>query len=271
MRFSSGACLPGVAQRSDWSRTDFGCIFAPRTEQALRFGRNAHGKPWLSPPLPPTPAPPAPLCFSVAHAPGALLCAVSLGAEVGCDVEDASRGSDASGQRLARRYFTAAEAASLDALPPGESRRRRFIQMWTLKEAYVKALGRGIAAAPLNTFELALLAAAPQAALTAPMRVELSHIGTPHAVAPYDVSGAGGSLAAAPPHLAQPAAWRLALLELSACDHADAEHVASVCMGVHHADAPALALRCWRTVPMVSDEEVKPRVLALGGCSTAQH
>jgi 4'-phosphopantetheinyl transferase len=247
---------------------------------ALRFGRNAHGKPWLSAPLLDGLAAPAlapRLCFSVAHAPGALLCAVSLDADVGCDVEEASRGNAAVAQRLARRYFTPAEVAALDALPPGEPRRRRFLHLWTLKEAYVKALGRGIAHAPLNSFQLALHDDDDDAAAglrgDVPMRVGLQHLGAPHAVAPRgDEAVVGDALrSAAAAH--QPGAWRFALLQLcadgraaagsSSADSAGGGHVAAVCVGaVGGADAPPLVLRCWRTVPLSWDAHATPAQLA---------
>ena len=38
-----------------------------------------------------------------------------------------------------------------------EERARHFVRLWTLKEAYVKAIGRGIGARPgLNAFSLTL-------------------------------------------------------------------------------------------------------------------
>jgi 4'-phosphopantetheinyl transferase len=249
---------------------------------ALRFGRNAHGKPWLSAPLLERADADAPqlaprLCFSVAHAPGALLCAVSLDADVGCDVEAAARGNAAVAQRLARRYFTPAEVAALDALPPGEPRRRRFLHLWTLKEAYVKALGRGIAAAPLNSFQLALCdqqdggadadaAAAAGMRQNAPMRVGLQHMGAPHAVALRgDEADSLSGVAAAAQQ--QPGAWRFALLQLCAdghsADSAGAGHVAAVCVGAAAgADAHPLVLRCWRTVPLSWDAHATPAQLA---------
>jgi len=45
---------------------------------------------------------------------------------------------------LAQRFFSADEAAALAALPPPE-RSMAFLDLWTAKEAVVKALGRGIA------------------------------------------------------------------------------------------------------------------------------
>ena len=45
---------------------------------------------------------------------------------------------------VARRYFSAREVSALDALAP-EARPRRFLRLWTLKEAYLKAVGEGLA------------------------------------------------------------------------------------------------------------------------------
>jgi 4'-phosphopantetheinyl transferase len=61
---------------------------------------------------------------------------------VGVDIESGTR------QRpwlaLAQRYFTPREYAALAALPPGRLA-SAFVELWSCKEAVVKALGRGIA------------------------------------------------------------------------------------------------------------------------------
>jgi len=57
---------------------------------------------------------------------------------VGIDVEANERDLDAA--RLAERFFAATEAAALAALPE-RARRERFYDLWTVKEAIVKALG----------------------------------------------------------------------------------------------------------------------------------
>jgi len=50
--------------------------------------------------------------------------------------------------RLARRRFTPAEAALLEAEGDPERRAQLFMQLWTLKEAFVKAKGLGVSAPP---------------------------------------------------------------------------------------------------------------------------
>jgi 4'-phosphopantetheinyl transferase len=89
-----------------------------------------------------------PLAFNLSHTQGLVACAVARDAEVGVDVECVERVTD--GRDVAERYFSAAELAQLDACPE-EQRAARFIELWTLKEAYLKAIGSGLAR-PLDTF-----------------------------------------------------------------------------------------------------------------------
>ncbi len=79
--------------------------------------------------------------FSVSHAGALALIAVSRRAEVGVDVEDVRR--DIDWQEVARAFFAPAELAAIDACPR-EDRRAAFFDCWVRKEAYVKALGRGL-------------------------------------------------------------------------------------------------------------------------------
>ena len=80
--------------------------------------------------------------FSLSHTRGMVTCAVTSGAEVGVDVECVDR--DVDGDEIAARFFAPAEAAQLLDVR-GDARRDRFFDLWTLKEALVKALGRGMA------------------------------------------------------------------------------------------------------------------------------
>jgi 4'-phosphopantetheinyl transferase len=81
------------------------------------------------------------LHFNVSHSHGLALFAFGVGLEVGVDVE-ALRPQE--GHRdLARRFFSAAEAEALCALPPGQSE-EAFFNAWTRKEAFLKATGLGL-------------------------------------------------------------------------------------------------------------------------------
>ncbi len=80
--------------------------------------------------------------FSLSHTRGMVACAVTSGAAVGVDVECVDREVDAGA--IAARFFAPAETARIMALE-GQARRDRFFDLWTLKEALVKALGLGMA------------------------------------------------------------------------------------------------------------------------------
>jgi 4'-phosphopantetheinyl transferase len=64
------------------------------------------------------------------------------------DVESLGRAVD--GDDIAERYFSPPEVAGLQELA-GVERGTRFIELWTLKEAYLKAIGAGLFN-PLNDF-----------------------------------------------------------------------------------------------------------------------
>lgn len=83
-----------------------------------------------------------PLSFNIAHSGGLVVCALAREAEVGVDVEDRHRAS--LDRDLVARYCSPAEAADIDR-HGDEGWRDRFLEYWTLKEAYLKARGLGIA------------------------------------------------------------------------------------------------------------------------------
>lgn len=85
--------------------------------------------------------PGSPVSFNVAHSGGVVVCAIAHGAEVGIDVEDRRRAK--LDRQLVARYCSSAEAA--DVARAGDAWQDRFLCYWTLKEAYLKARGLGIA------------------------------------------------------------------------------------------------------------------------------
>jgi 4'-phosphopantetheinyl transferase len=72
-----------------------------------------------------------------------MLCGVTLDRAIGVDVEDSRRRVEGPG--IARRFFAPAEVRALER---GEL---AFFELWTLKEAYIKARGQGLAL-PLRRF-----------------------------------------------------------------------------------------------------------------------
>lgn len=115
---------------------------------AWRFQTGSQGKPTLA-----AGTSTLPWSFNLSHARGLVACVVARGAEVGLDVELATRATDWRG--IASRYFSAAEVAEIDRLLDGE-RPTRFFELWTLKEAFAKAVGVGLSQAlDATTFDLA--------------------------------------------------------------------------------------------------------------------
>jgi 4'-phosphopantetheinyl transferase len=112
---------------------------APVAPAAWRFRASPGGKPVIDPSL----GQPD-LTFSLSHARGMVACAVGHGCDLGVDVEDCERTLPFEG--IARRFFAPAEADLIASLPPAEGG-ALFYRLWTLKEAYTKAIGLGIAAA----------------------------------------------------------------------------------------------------------------------------
>lgn len=104
--------------------------------EALRFYVNRYGKPSLLPGVTPLP-----FRFNLSHCPGLVGCAVTCDADVGLDMEDKNRCVNLN---LARRFFSEPEIKQLEKIPDTAARRAFFLQLWTLKEAYVKAVGKGL-------------------------------------------------------------------------------------------------------------------------------
>ncbi|MBC8352030.1 MAG: 4'-phosphopantetheinyl transferase superfamily protein [Planctomycetes bacterium] len=93
-----------------------------------------------------------PLRFNLSHTPGLAACVVARNLKVGIDVERPNR--SCSVNALAKRYFTHHETQQLAKLS-GEARLTRFLEYWTLKEAYTKARGGGLSI-PLDSFAFRL-------------------------------------------------------------------------------------------------------------------
>ena len=100
-----------------------------------QFQVSAEGRPSLAPPFDRSG-----LHFNLAHTDGVVAMAVCRHPRVGVDVEKVGRAPLA----VAERYFSPEEVAQLHALP-AKAQPRRFLQLWTLKEAYLKAIGTGLA------------------------------------------------------------------------------------------------------------------------------
>lgn len=118
--------------------------YCPQIEPgAWRFVVVANGRPELAPGQTELP-----IRFNVSHTDGLIACAVAREHAVGVDVESFGRRGET--LAIADRYFAPAEVKALRAQPI-KTQRERFFSYWTLKEAYIKARGEGLAI-PLRQF-----------------------------------------------------------------------------------------------------------------------
>jgi 4'-phosphopantetheinyl transferase len=118
--------------------------------EAVAFSYAERGKPYTS-------SGQRPIEFNLSHARGVAAIAVSTRGPVGIDVENVERTVDV--DTLSRRFFAPDEAAELMAMSEPD-RREAFFRCWTSKEAYIKALGDGLAC-PLDSFSVSVRADEP--------------------------------------------------------------------------------------------------------------
>jgi 4'-phosphopantetheinyl transferase len=109
-----------------------------------RFTANAQGKPEMEPECG--------LRFNLSNSLGLVVCLVAEDADVGVDVESRERAGEI--LKLAPEVFSARERAQLESLPEAD-KLGRALSLWTLKEAYIKARGLGLALA-LDKFSFLL-------------------------------------------------------------------------------------------------------------------
>lgn len=105
----------------------------------LEFATNEFGKPFLPDR--------AGVHFNLSHSGSWVVCATST-SQIGVDVEHSSAGSVDLARRFAPAEHAYVKAASVEEQP------RRFAQIWTLKESYLKYLGHGLSVA-FDSFSVA--------------------------------------------------------------------------------------------------------------------
>ncbi len=118
------------------------------TPESLTFGNNAFGKPMLAPPFDR-----AGLFYSASHS--CDLAIIGLRREKSAfavDIEQVRPFDDA--DQIVARFFSRKEQQEYCTLAPAE-RQEAFWRGWTVKEAFIKALGFGLSF-PLDQFDVAL-------------------------------------------------------------------------------------------------------------------
>lgn len=110
----------------------------------MEFAVDASGRPFIA-----APRALRDMHFSLSHTSGLVVMAVAPIPEIGIDVEKSDRPIDISD--VAPLVFTQSELEPLSRSSPGQAR-AHFFNLWTLKEAYLKARGMGFALPP-RSFE----------------------------------------------------------------------------------------------------------------------
>lgn len=89
--------------------------------------------------------------FNLSHTDKMIVCAFTTRGEVGIDVEYAEKDH----LTVMPTVYVPHEIAHVDAQPTLADKHREFYQLWTRKEAYIKAIGTGFSLSPL-TFSVPL-------------------------------------------------------------------------------------------------------------------
>lgn len=101
-----------------------------------RFERTYYGRPFIANPM----LDEQHLHFNLSHSRSAIAIAVSRNPLLGVDVEESAHFP--SYMEIAKTCCSAREMADLQSIP-ADLRAERFVEYWTLKEAYIKACGKG--------------------------------------------------------------------------------------------------------------------------------
>jgi 4'-phosphopantetheinyl transferase len=108
--------------------------YAPVAPADWTFIQNGYGRPEIHPRFSTR------LRFNLSNCRTLVACVVTAQADAGIDVENVDRPAEL--LSLADRHFCSEEVRLLQATPHAE-RLDRFLQLWTLKESYIKARGMG--------------------------------------------------------------------------------------------------------------------------------
>ncbi|MCL7040126.1 hypothetical protein MKW94_001148 [Papaver nudicaule] len=244
-RLQKGALLARALVRTTLARyTD-----TQVSPNLLKFQKNNFGKPEVEWEHNEQWNPPS-LNFNISHSSSLIACGVTVDMPIGIDVEEKQRRTKNSVLSFARRYFSPHEVERLHAIADPEVQQHEFIKLWTLKEAYVKALGRGFSASPFKTFDIQFRCK-PKSHLHVTLDSHSEDFEI--VVAPInDLEGVKTN-------------WQFGLFELAN------SHYAAICVGnnkkMEGEENQPLKLRVWRTIPFVEDECVSGSnsVLALSG------
>lgn len=109
--------------------------------QDIIIKKDRHGKPYLAE---------TSIKFNISHSYGIVACAVTIGAEIGIDIEKI--GDDIIG--IVKRFFAPNEVDYIfNSDLSSKIKNHEAYKLWTMKEAYMKAVGKGLSI-QLDSFDL---------------------------------------------------------------------------------------------------------------------
>jgi 4'-phosphopantetheinyl transferase len=111
--------------------------YSDRPPEDWQFQTNEFGKPEIV-----SNQNPSRLRFNMSHCDGLVLCGITISNDIGVDCENVDRQFNL--EQLAGRVLSSRERDYLNSVPL-TVQKRTFVRLWTLKEAYVKARGLGMA------------------------------------------------------------------------------------------------------------------------------
>ncbi|GJV09868.1 holo-ACP synthase [Tanacetum coccineum] len=155
----------GPDAKLPWAQKHIGKGFPDQIQpqvglKSFQFRKNTDGKPEVDWEYNNDWDPPR-LHFNMSHTSSLIACGMTIDSPIGIDVEEKNRTMKNKILSFAKRHFTNEEVEVLRAISDLKVQRQEFNKLWTLKEAYIKALGRGFSGAPFNTFTLRFWTANP--------------------------------------------------------------------------------------------------------------
>ncbi len=124
----------------------------------LEFCSNSYGKPKLTETINQKN-----ICFNLSHSSGLAVCVFTRARNIGVDIERVRCFPDR--KEIAKRFFSREEIDTLNTLTE-QDKNETFYILWTLKEAYIKARGKGLFIA-LGTLAVSFLPGGPAKLLSA--------------------------------------------------------------------------------------------------------
>ncbi len=119
-------------------------LYLKREARSITFQINEYGKPSLEDDVA--------LSFNISHSGEMAVMAFSYGRKVGVDIEFIRENIDH--ESLSVRFFSRAETLVLKSLAE-KDRLKCFYETWTRKEAFIKAVGKGLSI-PLDQFDVSV-------------------------------------------------------------------------------------------------------------------